>query len=58
MAIFYIVLLLVLAVSTGITVKKIKKDLYRPYYLKHVIVFYSVMGVVFLLSSAILLISI
>lgn len=52
--IFYGLLLLVLGVCVWITVKKVKKDIYNPYYLKHVLIGYSIAGTAFLAASFIL----
>lgn len=53
---FYLLLLLVLGVCTGITVKKIRKDPYNPYYLRHVIIGYACAGALFLVASLVLLV--
>lgn len=53
--IFYALLLLILGTIVWITTRKIKRDPYNPYFLKHVIVGYSIMGAVFLVASLILL---
>jgi len=52
---FYTVLLLVLGTCIWITIRKIKKDTYNPYFLKHVQVGYGSMGAIFLVSSFVLL---
>lgn len=52
----YAVMLLTLGTCVGITLKKVKNDPYNPYFLKHVIVGYSVAGALFLLASLIFLI--
>lgn len=52
-SLFYLFFLLLSGVCIGITVKKIEKDIYRPYYLKPVIIGYSVMGLVFFIVSII-----
>jgi len=48
---FYGLLLLILGTCVWITVRKIKKDTYNPYFLKHVIIGYGAMGSVFLVIS-------
>jgi hypothetical protein len=53
--IFYGLLLLVLGTCVWITVKKVKKDTYNPYYLKHVLVGYGFAGGLFFAASFILL---
>lgn len=51
---FYGLLLLVLGVCVWITVKKVKKDTYNPYYLRHVLIGYGIAGCLFLVASFIL----
>lgn len=51
----YGILLLVLGTCVWITVKKVKNDPYNPYFLKHVLVGYGVMGGVFFVASLIFL---
>lgn len=53
---FYALLLLILGTCAWITVRKVKKDPYNPYFLKHVLIGYGFMGVVFLVASFILFI--
>lgn len=53
--IFYALLLLILGTLVWITIQKIKKDTYNPYYLKHVQVGYGIAGAIFLVASFILL---
>lgn len=55
---FYLLLLLSLGACVGITMRKIKKDPYNPYYLKHVVIGYAVAGVVWVVISFVLLVQI
>jgi len=52
---FYGLLLLIVGTCVWITVRKIKKDTYNPYFLKHVIVGYGAAGTAFLIASFVLL---
>lgn len=52
---FYGVLLLILGTCVWITIRKIKKDTYNPYFLKHVVVGYGAAGAAFLVASFVLL---
>ncbi len=53
---FYGLLLMVLGTCAWITVRKVKKDTYNPYFLKHVLVGYGATGAVFLVASFVLFI--
>ena len=55
---FYLLLLLVLGAGVGITLRKIKKDPYNPYYLKHVMIGYALAGAIFVVISLVLLLQI
>jgi len=48
---FYGLLLLTLATSVWITIRKVKKDTYNPYFLKHVLIGYGATGSLFLIAS-------
>lgn len=48
---FYGLLLLVLGTCIWITIRKVKKDTYNPYFLKHVLVSYGATGTLFLVAS-------
>jgi len=50
----YSLLLLALGTCVWITIRKVKKDAYNPYFLKHVIVGYGATGAVFLIASFVL----
>lgn len=50
-SLFFFLLLLVLGVCVGITIRKIRKDIYNPYFLKVICLFYGLMGVVFVVMS-------
>jgi hypothetical protein len=52
-SLFYLVFLLLSGVCVGITVKKIQKDIYRPYYLKPIHIGYSLIGFLFFVLSLI-----
>lgn len=52
--IIYGLLLLVLGTCVWITIKKVRKDIYNPYYLKHVLIGYGFAGALFLVASFIL----
>lgn len=52
---FYLLFLSMLGMCVGITVKKIQKDPYNPYYLRHVIIGYACAGALFLVGSLVLL---
>ncbi len=52
---FYGLLLLTLGTCAWITIRKVKKDTYNPYFLKHVLVSYGATGAVFLIASFVLL---
>jgi len=48
---FYSLLLLTLGTCVWITIRKVKKDTYNPYFLKHVLVGYSATGSLFVIAS-------
>lgn len=48
---FYGLLLLLLGTCVWITIRKIKKDVYNPYFLKHVLVGYGSIGALFFVAS-------
>jgi len=51
----YGLLLLVLGTCVWITMRKIRRDTYNPYFLKHVLVGYGAIGSVFFVASFVLL---
>ena len=55
---FYLLLLLALGVCVGITMRKIKRDPYNPYYLQHTVIGYAIAGAIFVVISFVLLLQV
>ncbi|EKD92741.1 MAG: hypothetical protein ACD_28C00346G0003 [uncultured bacterium] len=56
--IFYLLVLLLAGSCVGITVKKIKNDIYHPYYLRPILITYTLVGLLFFVASFILFLQI